>query len=101
MSTTAVTIAVAVFASTGFWSFLWNIVSSRQKAKTADSRLLLGLAYRSICQLCGSYIERGWLTKDEYEDLVKYLYQPYRDAGGDGTCERLMQEVDKLPIRKG
>ena len=101
MSTTAVTIAVAVFASTGFWSFLWNIVSSRQKAKTADSRLLLGLAYRSICQLCQSYIERGWLSKDEYEDLYKYLYAPYRDAGGDGTCERLMAEVQKLPIKRG
>ena len=98
---TVTAIAVAVFASTGFWSFLWQVIQGRQQPRTADSRLLLGLAYRSICQLCGHYIERGWLTKDEYEDLVKYLYAPYRDAGGDGTCERLMQEVDKLPIRKG
>ena len=98
---TVTAITVAVFASTGFWTFLWQVLSSRQKAKTADSRLLLGLAYRSICQLCGHYIERGWLSKDEYEDLYKYLYAPYRDAGGDGTCERLMAEVQKLPIKRG
>ena len=45
-----------------------------------------------------SYIERGWITQDEYEDLNKYLYNPYREMGGNGTAERLMTEIKKLPI---
>lgn len=45
------------------------------------------------------YIKRGWITKDEYEDLRDYLYKPYKELGGNGSAERIMLEVDKLEIR--
>lgn len=31
--------------------------------------------------------------KSEYDELYHYLYEPYREAGGDGTCTELMERV--------
>ena len=45
------------------------------------------------------YIDRGWITQDEYENLNSYLYEPYKKLGGNGSALRVMQEVNKLPIR--
>lgn len=45
------------------------------------------------------YIDRGWITQDEYENLNTYLYEPYKKLGGNGSALRVMQEVNKLPIR--
>ena len=44
------------------------------------------------------YITKGSITQDEYENLYKYLYSPYKANGGNGSAERLMREIDKLPI---
>lgn len=93
-----ITLLLAIFASTGFWQFIITVWQNKKDKKSVNDRLLLGLAYRSICTLCEKYIAKGSITKDEYEDLVKYLYTPYKERGGNGTCERLMEEVKKLPI---
>ena len=61
--------------------------------------MILGLVHDRIIYLCQKYISRGWITKDEYEDLHDYLYVPYKDMGGNGTAEKLMKEVDRLPVR--
>lgn len=45
------------------------------------------------------YIEQEYITKDEFENLYEYLYKPYRTLGGNGSAERVMEEVQKLPIR--
>lgn len=70
----------------------------RSQNTNASTTLLLGLAHDRIIHLGMSYIRRGWITKDEYEDLDKYLYGPYSTFGGNGLAERVMTEVRKLPI---
>lgn len=89
-----VTILCALIASAGFWGFVMKVVDK----KSAKSKMILGLGYNAIRESAMEYIRRGSITQDEYEDLYKYLYKPYKDMGGDGTAERLMREVDKLPI---
>ena len=91
-----ITIICSVFASSGFWAYLM----SRQNKDSAERRMILGIGYRSICELCSMYIKQGHISREEYADLKKYLFEPYRDMGGNGTCERLMQEVDRLPIKE-
>lgn len=91
-----VTLAVAVFGSTGFWSW----VQSRGKKKSAESRLLLGIAYSEIIRRSEHYIHQGYIAVDEYNELNRYLYEPYRDMGGNGTAQKLMDEVRKLPTEK-
>ena len=91
-----VTLAVAVFGSTGFWSW----VQSRGKKKSAEARLLLGIAYSEIIRRSEHYIHQGYIAVDEYNELNRYLYEPYRDMGGDGTAQKLMDEVRKLPTER-
>lgn len=91
---TLVTVVCAVLASSGFWAWL----QARRDKKDAKTRMILGLGHEQLVQLCMKYIERGWVSSDEYEDLNKYLYGPYVDMGGNGTVKKLMDEVQKLPI---
>lgn len=90
-----ITIVASVGASSGFWSW----IQRKDTRKTAQVRLLLGLAHDRIVFLGMSYVDRGWITKDEYEDFIKYLYAPYSEFGGNGLAEKVMNEVVKLPIR--
>nr|DAW59923.1 MAG TPA: holin protein [Caudoviricetes sp.] len=84
----------AVFASAGFWAYL----SRRDADKDARTHLLLGLAYDRIAHVGVGYIERGWLTKDEYKGFLEYLYKPYVELGGNGLAKKIADEVAKLPI---
>ena len=93
------TIIAAIFASTGFWSFLQTAALNKKNTSTAEAKMLKGLGHDRICYLGESYIKRGYITKDEYENLVDYLYVPYKDLGGNGTAERIINEVQKLEIR--
>lgn len=47
-----------------------------------------------------AYVERGYITQDEYENLRVYLYEPYEKRGGNWQRRRVMLEVDKLPVHK-
>lgn len=95
-----IAIITAVFASSGFWAFLTAIITNRKKTKSAESRMLEGLGHDRICWLGQSYIERGYITQEEYENLHDYLYQPYRELGGNGTAKKIMDEVEKLPMER-
>ena len=91
------TIVCSVLASSG----LWTLLSKRMDKNSAEKELLIGIAHDRIMFLGMSYITRGYITKDEYENLYQYLYNPYRKAGGNGSAEHIMNQVDKLPIGTG
>lgn len=93
---TIVSIIVAVLASSGLWAFLLK----KSDKKDAQSEMLMGLAHDRILYLGKSYLERSptYITMDEYDNLKNYLYKPYKKLGGNGTAERVMDEIDKLPI---
>lgn len=90
-----VTIICSVIASSGFWAYLQR----RYEKRDSKTELLIGLAHDRIMWLGMHYIHRGWIGQDEYENLHDYLYQPYDKSGGNGSARRVMQEVEKLPIR--
>lgn len=89
------TILGSVTASSGFWAY----IIKKNDLKGATIQLLLGLARDKIVTLGMRYIEQGWVSKDEYEDFVKYLYEPYVNFGGNGLAERVMKDVSMLPFR--
>lgn len=94
------TIIVAVFASSGFWAFILALVNKILDKKNAKTQMLLGLGHDRIKFLCERYIAQKYVTTDDFEDLEKYLYTPYRKMGGNGTAEKLFNEVSKLEVRK-
>lgn len=96
----------SVMASSGLWAYLLGRREKRERQKekeedkkSASNRMLMGLGHDRIIAICSKLIERGWVSKDEYEDLMKYLYDPYTELGGNGTVKRLIEEVKKLPIK--
>lgn len=91
-----ITFLASIAASSGFWLF----VEKRTVSTDAYRKVILGLAHDRIIYLCLKYIDRGYITQDEYENLSEFLYKPYKAIGGNGTAERLMKEIDKLPISK-
>ena len=103
-----ITILTALLASGGFWAFLQNrMVSHDEKLKkqTEDTEnnkdILKGLVHAKIVATGMEYIQRGWITKDEYRDFFEYLYDPYAAIGGNGLAKKIANEVRSLPISNG
>ena len=89
------TAGFSILASTGFWAFMQKKVDTN----TTMREMLIGLAHDRIMCLGMYYIQRGYITTDEFENLNNYLYEPYAKLGGNGSAARVMAEVKKLPIR--
>lgn len=86
-------IAAAIFGSGGIWTFIQFAI----KKKTSSYKMILGLGFERLSTKCKYYIDQGHISVDEYEDLVQYLYEPYKKMGGNGTAEALMNKVANLP----
>lgn len=99
-STLIMSIVAAIFASTGFWAFLTYLIQRKDTRDSAEAQMLKGLGHDRICHLGETYVARGYITKDEYENLHDYLFLPYKKLGGNGTAEKVMKEVEKLPLEK-
>ncbi len=97
------TILGSVLASSGFWAFMQEHAKRKEaenKHNSTETQMLIGLAHDRIVYLGMTYIEKKYITQDEYENLYEYLYKPYEKLGGNGSAKRVMMEVNKLPIRK-
>lgn len=109
-----ITIIIAVVGSSGLWAFLQFLLTNSKKSKRKEDlvakldrheseikqikAMSLGALYDRAKFLGESYLKRGWWTLNEYEDYKHYIYQPYHDAGGDGTIDKIMRELEKMPI---
>lgn len=93
---TIITVIGTVIASSGFWAYM----QSRDKKKSAERQILLGLSHDAIIQQCDKYMKRGYIYDDEYKDLIDYLYTPYSELGGNGSAERAVNLIkQKLEMR--
>lgn len=90
----ALVAAGSVVASSGFWAY----VLRKTDHKSALTKLTMGLAYVELVSLCANYIQRGSVSREEYEDLRHYFYDPYKELGGNGVAEKLMKSVEELPM---
>lgn len=99
--TALVSIFGAVMGSSGFWALMQKRAEKEAQEKeknSASNKMLRGLGHEKIMERGMKYIERGWVTRSEYEDLVIYLYEPYVGLGGNGSAKKVMDEVKRLPI---
>ncbi len=93
---TLITVLTTVLASNGFWTLL----QYRREGRDKTGKLLRGIAHDRIISLGEKALSRGQITSDEYENLYDYLYLPYKALGGNGSAERIVEQVKQLPIRK-
>lgn len=101
------TLLVAIFASSGFWAAITMIIQHQISKKDKEdqsqlkmNQMVLGLGHDRICFLGMSYIARGYITKDEYENLVTYLFEPYETLNGNGTAKLVIDKVKLLPMKQ-
>ena len=90
-----VAILTSLIASTGFWTFLYKVKINNSK----ENAMLIGLGHDRIISLGMEYLKRGYIYEAEYDNLYNYLYVPYKSLGGNGSAERIIEEVKKLPIK--
>ena len=95
------TLAAILFGSQGLWTLIQTMWINKHRKKTAENKLLLGLAFETIIYTAQKYIDRGEIEAEEYKELNHYLFEPYKEMGGNGTAARMIAEVEKLPIKKG
>lgn len=99
------TVSVAFFTAisssgvTGMIMFFIQRKDSKNEQATLQEKVLRGIAHDRIVSLSERYLERGYITKDEYENLHDYLFVPYIAWKGNGTAEKMMSEVEKLPVK--
>lgn len=93
-------VVLAIFGSTGLWSLLTYLVQRRDKKVSAEGKMLRGLAHDRICFLGEEYLKQGSISRDEFENLYDYLYLPYKELGGNGTAEKVIEDVKRLPIKE-
>lgn len=87
----------SVIASSGFWTY----VIRRMDRKDVTREMLIGLGHDRIMYLAMKYIEQGWISHEEYENLFTFLYTPYSKMNGNGSAKRAMDEVNKLQLCRG
>lgn len=85
---------------------LWRLNRKATKEdKTSDSEkhvknALRILMYDRIKYLGRCYIEHGFVTADDLEDIVAMHKCYHDDLDGNGFLDTLMAQVKALPIRK-
>ena len=89
-----ITILTSVLASSGLWAFL----GSRLEKSSAEREILIGIGHIELMFFGMQYVERGWITQDEYDTMAD-LYKPYKKLSGTGSGTRIIHEKEQLPIR--
>ena len=91
-----ITILVAIISSSGVWG-LFNLAIQR---RSEANRLLIGVAQHLIVRESHRLLDQGYMTTEEYRNLRKGLYERYKQLGGNGLAEKMVNEVEKLPIKQ-
>ena len=95
------TILIAVFGCTGFWSFVQWFAASRRKVRTASEEALLAILHDMIYPMLEHIVLRpGENVGYEEMDRVRRLYEPYQKLGGNGTVEaryRIAEGYHRVP----
>lgn len=86
-------VITTLLGSSGIW--MW--VRTRSDRSNSEDKLLLEVAKNQLTVLGRSYLERGYITMDEYEEY-EVEYKLYSALGGNGLVKRVFKQIDELPI---
>lgn len=72
---------------------------NQAKLSKLQNEMLLGLAHDRIVYVGSTYISEGEITMEKLDDFNTYLYEPYKNLGGNGTGQKIWERVNQLPIK--
>lgn len=78
-------------------SGIWAWAKAKADHNNSADKLLLSVSRNQLITLGRGYIERGYITMDEYEEF-EAEYQIYSALGGNGLARRIFEQVDELPM---
>ena len=78
-------------------SGIWAWMKTRTERNDSEDKLLLQVARNQLVSQGRSYLNRGYITMDEYEEYESE-YDMYSRLGGNGLARRVFKQVDELPI---
>lgn len=76
---------------------IWAWAKTRTQRNDSEDRLLLQVAKNQLVTQGRKYLNRGYVTMDEYEEYESE-YQVYSNLGGNGLARRIFEQVDDLPM---
>lgn len=76
---------------------IWAWAKTRTQRKGSEDKLLLQVARNQLISQGRFYLDRGFITMDEYEEYESE-YQVYSALGGNGLARRVFKRVDELPM---
>lgn len=79
--------------------FLINKVRIWKKEQDLVKSGVLALLHDRLYQACQFYIQRGYCTLADRDNL-EYMFEPYKALGGNGTGEDLYNRCLALPYAK-
>lgn len=98
------TVLIAIVSSSAFatlLSFCTQLIRDRMKNKHGVAAGVKIILYDRIKWMGNKYIERGWISSEELEDLVE-MHRIYHDELiGNGFLDEIMKKVKALPLKKG
>lgn len=83
----------ALLGGSGIWAWL----KTRTDRNDSEDKLLLQVARNQLISQGRFYLDRGYITMDEYEEYESE-YDIYSRLGGNGLARRVFKQVDELPI---
>ena len=83
----------ALLGGSGIWAWL----KTRTDRNDSEDKLLLQVARNQLISQGRFYLDRGYVTMDEYEEYESE-YDVYSRLGGNGLARRVFKQVDELPI---
>ena len=76
---------------------IWAWAKTRTQRNASEDKLLLQVAKNQLVTQGRKYLNRGYITMDEYEEYESE-YQVYSNLGGNGLARRIFEQVDDLPM---
>lgn len=86
-------LVATILSGPGIWAWL----KTRTTRNKSEDRLLLQVAKNQLVTQGRKYLNRGYITTDEYEEY-EAEYREYSGLGGNGLARRIFKQVDDLPI---
>ena len=76
---------------------IWAWAKTRAQHNDSEEKLLLQVAKYQLVIQGRVYLNRGYITMDEYAEYESE-YKVYSALGGNGLARRIFKQVDELPM---
>lgn len=101
-------VLVSLFTATltgGFFGFVQFLIKRHDdKVNNVEVKneliedALLAILHDKIYVTGSKILQEGSISAEDANNL-DHLYKPYKALGGNGTCERIINQINELPIK--